>query len=307
MGGHYAEAAQCYQAALWLRPDDADAHNNLGAALADLGRLEEAVACYKEAIRLRPGFVNAHYNLGNALRLSNRLEESVVSYQEALWLRPDFAEGFTTGQRPPAPGAASGSDRVPSKGRAARAKFALAHNNLGLGWPTRAAYPTPWPAMARLRLDPNFAERTEPIAGLAPARRPGYGWPEYDWRWRCSDFSIPKFHQPAWDGSPLNGGTVLLYTEQGMGDTLLFVRFVPQIKEGGGRVVLAAPEPLHPILSRCTGIDRLIPRNGTLPEFDVHCPLMSLPRVLGTTWRRSPLRSPTSTPTPIGSSDGVES
>jgi tetratricopeptide (TPR) repeat protein len=295
LGGKYAEAASCYQRTLRLRPDDADAHNNLGAALADLGRLEEAVACYKEALRLRPGFANAHYNLGNALRLSNRLEEAVASYQEALRLRPDFAEGYTNlGNALRLQGRLLEATACHQKAVQLAPGFALAQNNLGLALADSGRFSDALACYGEaLRLDPNFAEahRNRALVWLLLGDLER-GWPEYDWRWRCADFSIPQFRQPAWDGSPLDGRTLLLYTEQGLGDTLLFVRFVPQVQERGGRVVLAAPESLHPILARCEGIARLVARNGALPEFDVHCPLLSLPRVLGTTFATIPAAIP---------------
>ncbi len=295
LSGKFAEAARCYQRTLQLRPDDADAHNNLGAALADLGRLEDAIPCYQAALRLRPGFSNAHYNLGNALRLLNRLEESVASYQAALRLRPDFAEGYTNlGNALRLQGRLLEATSYHQKAVQLAPGFALAHNNLGLTLADSGRFSDALACYGEaLRLDPSFAEahRNRSLVRLLLGDLE-QGWPEYEWRWRCADFSIPKLRQPAWDGAALDGRTVLLYTEQGLGDTLLFVRFVPKVKERGGRVVLAAPESLHPILARCEGIDRLVPRNGALPDFDVHCPLLSLPRVLGTTFATIPAAIP---------------
>jgi Flp pilus assembly protein TadD len=295
LAGKFAEAARCYQQTLRLNPDDADAHNNLGASLADLGQLEDAIPCYQEALRLRPGFSNAHYNLGNALRLLNRLEESVASYQEALRLRPDFAEGFTNlGNALRLQGRLLEATACHQKAVQLAPGFALAHNNLGLTLADSGRFTDALACYGEvLRLDPNFAEahRNRSLVRLLLGDLE-QGWLEYEWRWRCSDFSIPKLPQPLWDGAPLEGRTVLLYTEQGLGDTLLFVRFVPKVKERGGRVVLAAPESLHPILSRCEGIDRLVPRHGITVDFDVHCPLMSLPKVLGTTFATIPAAIP---------------
>ena len=295
LAGRHAEAAQSYQRGLRLRPDDADAHNNLGAALADLGRLDEAVACYREALRLRPAFANAHYNLGNALRLLNRLEESVASYREALRLRPDFAEGFTNlGNALRLQGRLLEAAACHRKAVQLAPEFALARNNLGLALADSGRFTEALACYAEaIRLDPNFAEahRNRSLVRLVLGDLEG-GWSEYEWRWRCADFSIPRLRQPLWDGAPLNGRTILLYTEQGLGDTLLFVRFLPRVKERGGNVVLAAPESLHPLLARCAGIDRLVARNGALPDFDVHCPLLSLPHVLGTTFATVPAPIP---------------
>jgi hypothetical protein len=120
------------------------------------------------------------------------------------------------------------------------------------------------------------------------------GWSEYEWRWKCSEFSPPHFDRPQWDGAPLEGRTILLHAEQGAGDTLQFVRFAPLVKERGGTVVLAAPARLHPILGTAPGIDRLVPpcRQSPPPEFDVHCPLLSLPAIFATTPETVPAAIP---------------
>src|SRR5207302_4380262 len=107
------------------------------------------------------------------------------------------------------------------------------------------------------------------------------GWPEYEWRWKCKEFSTPPYQQPLWDGSPLDGRTILLHAEQGLGDTLQFIRYAPLVKERGGRVVVACQAALVPLLANCPGMDRLI-ADGPLPPFDVHAPLLSLPGIFGT-------------------------
>src|SRR5205085_2009569 len=86
-----------------------------------------------------------------------------------------------------------------------------------------------------------------------------------------------------WDGSPLEGQRILLYAEQGLGDTLQFVRYAPLVKQRGGTVLVECPASLVPLLSSCPGIDRAVAKDSTLPDFDVHAALMSLPGILGTT------------------------
>ena len=133
-------------------------------------------------------------------------------------------------------------------------------------------------------------------------------WPEYEWRWRCAEFTPHGLVSPPWDGTPLEGRTILLHAEQGAGDTLQFVRYAPLVKERGGVVVLAAPERLHPILRTAAGIDRLVPqlRGAPPPAFDVHCPLLSLPAVFGTTPETVPVQAPTCTRSPRGSHAGAK-
>jgi hypothetical protein len=106
------------------------------------------------------------------------------------------------------------------------------------------------------------------------------GLAEYEWRWKCSTFSDRGFAQPRWDGSPLGGRTILLYAEQGLGDTLHFVRYALWAKARGGQVVVECQEPLSKLLAACPFVDRLIALGTPLPGFDTHAPLMSLPGIL---------------------------
>ena len=120
------------------------------------------------------------------------------------------------------------------------------------------------------------------------------GWPEYEWRWRTKQMRRfrPSFPQPLWDGSSLSGKTILLYAEQGLGDTLQFVRYAPLVKQQGGTVLLLCPAELGRILHTCAGIDHIVTAGSTLPPFDVQVPLMSLPAILKTTLATVPASIP---------------
>ncbi len=107
------------------------------------------------------------------------------------------------------------------------------------------------------------------------------GWPEYEWRWKCKGFTRQPYPRPLWDGSPLNGRTILLNAEQGLGDTIQFIRFARIVQETGGRVLMGTPEPLVTLLSCCAGIDQVLPNGSSLPPFQVHATLLSLPALLG--------------------------
>ena len=107
------------------------------------------------------------------------------------------------------------------------------------------------------------------------------GWPEFEWRWQLGN-AMSRPPLPEWDGSPLEGRAILLYFEQGAGDTLQFVRDAPLVKARGGTVVLAVPDKLRPLLSRCAGVDRFLEPNGSLAGCDVQAALMSLPRIFKT-------------------------
>ena len=118
------------------------------------------------------------------------------------------------------------------------------------------------------------------------------GWFEYEWRWKCSEFAGLAFHQPRWDGSPLAGRTILLHAEQGLGDTLQFIRYAPWVRQCGGRVLVLCQPPLLSLLASCPGIDQLVERGAPLPDFDVHAPLLSLPGIFQTDLTSIPAQVP---------------
>src|SRR5262249_19290790 len=114
------------------------------------------------------------------------------------------------------------------------------------------------------------------------------GWPEYEWRWQRKQTPARPFRQPRWDGSPLEGRTILLYSEQGLGDTIQFIRYAPLVKERGGRLIVECPWMLASLFQTCCGIDLVLAEGESLPEFDVQAPLMSLPAIFGTKLKTVP-------------------
>jgi hypothetical protein len=107
------------------------------------------------------------------------------------------------------------------------------------------------------------------------------GWQEYEWRFAVARYDR-GFDQPLWSGEPLAGRSILLHAEQGFGDTLQFVRYVPAVAERGGRVVLEVPKQLVPLARTVAGTSEVVATGDPLPTFDCHCPLLSLPRAFKT-------------------------
>ena len=145
-----------------------------------------------------------------------------------------------------------------------------------------------------VRLKPDYAEAhwNQALARLQMGQFE-QGWPGYEWRWKCKEFgTLPPFRAPLWDGSPLDGRTILVHAEQGLGDTLQFIRYIPLVQKHGGRVIMMCQPPLCALLAHCPGIERLMPHGDAPPEIDLHVPLLSLPRLLGTTLENVPADGP---------------
>lgn len=248
----YVEAEECYRKALEIKQDVPEIHQNLGNVLRDRGELDQAIACYHQSLQLRPDYSKAHVNLGVALIARGETETAIAHLKRGVELQDDFAEAFNS------LGAAVSVLR----------KFDEAHLHYRRAIELKPDYADAhWNRSLLWLLNGDF-ER---------------GWPAYEWRWRCSrTLPKPAYSEPVWDGSPLKGRTILLFAEQGLGDTLHFVRYARIVKEFGARVIVQCQRSLLPLLATCPGIDQLVAQGETPPKFDVQAALMSLPLILGT-------------------------
>jgi len=293
--GKLAEAVVSFEQALRLRPDYAEAHNNLGNVLLEKGKAEEALDSFQQAVRIKPDFAEAHNNLGIAFREQGQLRQAVASWEQAVRLKPHHAEVYNNlgialreqGQL---------REAVASLQQALRLKpnYAEAHNNLGnvlleQGKPEEAldSY------QQGVRLKSHYAEVHYNLSMLwLLLGNFEQGWPEYEWRRRTKGVSTFPKPQPPWDGRPLHGKTILLHAEQGLGDTLQFIRYAAVVKQRGGTVVVECHPSLLGVLAGCAGIDQLLPQGGPLPAYDVQAPLLSLPGLCGTTLATIPATVP---------------
>ncbi|RKP52471.1 tetratricopeptide repeat protein [Trinickia fusca] len=311
-----------YNAAIAASPSFVDALYNSAVALERLDRHEEAIARCDRVLTLAPNHAEALANRGNACRHIGRNREAAENYERSLELQPDspgvlcnYASALIRINRHDEAGQACeraltlDQDYVPAwstRGRVhlethkydeALEDFArvltvapgdkLAHFHQGNALRSLRRHEEAKDAYARaIEIDPDYV--------LAHCMR-GFlclsigdfdaGWREYEWRWRDAQMagSQREFAQPRWTRDmPLAGRTILLYAEQGLGDTLQFCRYVSLVKGLGANVVLEVPEDLRPLLASLAGVDTLVARGAPLPPFDVHCPLLSLPLEFGT-------------------------
>jgi Flp pilus assembly protein TadD/ADP-heptose:LPS heptosyltransferase len=256
-----AEAEAYYRKALKAAPESAEIHSNLGVALAAQDRLADAELAYRESIRIKPKSAAAYNNLGNTLRMLGRVEDAEASLKEAIRLKADYSE---------------------------------AHNNLGVVLVQAGRIDEGVRSYDEaVRLNPSYAEAhlNRSLAMLVQGDFAA-GWEEYDWRWKGRQLK-PRFTSHLlWQGEPLEGKTILLHAEQGLGDAIQFVRYAPLVKARGARVLVECHEPLATLFKSCEGVDDIIVRNKKPPAFDIQCPFLNLPRIFSTTLDSIPAKNP---------------
>jgi tetratricopeptide (TPR) repeat protein len=246
-----ADAIDVYRRALALQPGNDIIRNNLGNALCVVGRYEESIEQLRAAIATRPDNADYHYNLGIALQLAGKEDDARDSFGRAIELNPGLIEGYTNlGSLLLSQGKLDESAEV--------FRRALAHDS--------AAAMIHWNLSQVLLLQGDYEQ----------------GWREYDWRRRVPEFEpfTAEFTQPMWDGGDLRGRTVLLYGEQGFGDSIHFARYAPLVSQRGGKAVMACQPKVLRLMKTLPGIEKFVSPLDKLPDFDVHCPLPSLPLVL---------------------------
>ncbi|WP_109865095.1 tetratricopeptide repeat protein, partial [Azospirillum sp. TSH100] len=296
--GHDAEAVALFRRALSLSPDSLNGWNNMGALLTRLGRMEEAVRAYRASVRLKPDQPAALNEMGIQLERLKRPEEACDAFARAAALAPGDAE--IANNHGAMLRMAHRLDEAAVRFRRAIAlnpHYAGAYSNLGSTVKDKGAF---WEALLAFRratrLDPDFAGAhwNESLVRLLLGDFVR-GWRGYEWRWKHGRLPSPQrsFVQPRWDGSPLNGRRLLVYWEQGFGDVLQFVRYLPLLAQatGGQPVYLECQTALLPVLRRLPGTIA-VETGGPLPDFDVQIPVLSLPALFGTRLETVPSRVP---------------
>jgi tetratricopeptide (TPR) repeat protein len=291
--GHLDDAVGCYSKALALRPNFPEAHDALASTRRDQGKLDEAVSSYRQAISLKPNYPQAHNNLGSTLKEQGRLDEAIASCRAAIVLKPDFPEAYNNlGSALAEQGAIE--DAVASYRQAIDLKpdFPEAYNNLATGLREQGRLQGAVACYRRaIALSPQYPDAHFGLAMALLARGDmAEGWQEYEWRWQTPQMikGRRRFPQPRWHGEAAAGQTLLLYGEQGFGDTLQFCRYATLASERGLRVILEVEKPLVRLLRGLAGVEQVVARGEALPPFDLHCPLLSTPLAFGTAMETIP-------------------
>jgi tetratricopeptide (TPR) repeat protein len=286
--GQLADATALCERALRLEqqmpPETCDVgnlHTNLGNLYQLQGRMSESIACYRRALGSRPDDVEALCNLGNALREQQQLDEALSCLQRAMELQPDAPATINNlGALYHDLGRLSEAQRFFERAVELEPRNAKFHANLGTVLLDQHCAIECYERALRLQPDDSQALCSRGMSWLSLGNfLPG--WAGYEHRVDCPQFNTARFPQPLWDGSPLGGRTLLIHGEQGLGDTLQFIRYVNRVESHGGKVIIGVQAALVPLLAQ-SGFTGLLPKELPLPPFDVHAPLMSLPHIFQT-------------------------
>ncbi len=250
----YKKAIAYTEKALRLKPENNDLHTNLGNAHLGNGETEAAIFHYRRAIELNKGDAISYYNLGNAYKEQGAFDDAVKCYEKALQINPEMAEAYY------------------NYGNALQDKHHI--DSLAIPYYRKT-----------ISLKPEFAEAHWNLSlALLVTGKFNEGWKEYEWRCRIRGISpnLP-FDRPLWDGShDISGRTLLIYAEQGFGDVIQFIRYVPLISRLGAKVIIECQNELVSLLSAVDGVSEVYGRGEPLTDFDLQSPILSLPYLLGT-------------------------
>lgn len=292
----YAAAIDSYKRSITLMEPQADVYSNMGTAYSDSEQLEAATESFLRAIELNPSYAEAHFNLGRVLAKQKEHRKAIERFDKAIGFRPDYSRAFHgLGSSRQSLGELEPAIDAYRKALSFEPRYTDVLINLGGILTLQGSHEGTICLKQLVEDNPASAEAHWNLS-TALLMHGDYirGWREYEWRWQWDKFTSPRrgFVEPQWKGEQLEGRTILLHAEQGFGDTLQFVRYVPLVTQRGGRVVLEVQSGLQRLLQHLPGIAACISKDDPLPEFHCHCPLMSLPFVCGTTIETVPPSPP---------------
>jgi tetratricopeptide (TPR) repeat protein len=284
--GKLDEAIEAYRKAISLRPNDADTYFNLGIVLKDQGKFAEAVEAYKKSISLKPDNAKVYNNLGVVLQAQDKCDEAIQAYDKAILLKSDYAEAFNNkGALLQELGEFDMATEVLNKSISLKLDYPDAYNNMGLNLQSKNKFEEAINAFYKsISFKPDYADAHQNLSlALLNIGRLKEGLDQYEWRWKTDKFlgQKRKFLQPLWDGKQsLNGKRILLWCEQGVGDTLNWSSCLPFVTSLSKHVIMECQEKLVPLLKRSFPNVEVKPEDRSLDmnrdDFDYHLPMGSL-------------------------------
>ncbi len=294
--GRLDEAAEGFERALALAPGHAAARNNLGHVLRRRGELKAAIDQFRLAADADNHYAPAWSNLCGALLESGQTAAAIDAGRHATVADPNNAEGhYNLGNAFAAAPIAAEAAACYRRALQIDRRFTDAWVNLGAALQHLGECETAIAALDQaLALEPDLPQaHWNKATALLLSGQLREGWDLYEWRWRAvAGLTLPVVDQPRWDGASPEGQRLLLVAEQGLGDTIQFVRYAPMLRALGADVTLECPASLRTLLEESNVADRVIAFGDPRPEIDTWTPLMSLPGLTGTDMNTIPADCP---------------
>ncbi len=291
--GNSKLAIELIQRAIAIDPTPADFHNNLGEILRINGRLDEAEASFQRCLQINPRFGAAFNNYGELYRERGQLERASEQYRRAIEIDPEGAAAYNNlGIATHDLGDPQTAIGLYQKAIALGTNYVDAINNLATSYLDLRRVDEAMDTFHQaLSLDPQNADAHSNLAYALLLRGDlAGGFDEYEWRWKCPKFPSPRrgFTQPLWTGQDPRSRTILVYAEQGLGDTIQFIRYVPMLAKLGARIIVECKRELLPLLKQVEGVEQWLAFGDALPPFEWQVPMLSLARAFRTTLETIP-------------------
>lgn len=300
--GNLEEAKHLCKEILKKAPQNPEVLYFLGIICAELKERDLAIQYIKNSLQFNTTNADAYIALGNISLQKNEIDKSITYYQEALRLNPTVAHTYNlsniyidTGNSLSEKGDFDNAILCYREGLNLNPTDAIAYNNLGIAYQMKSQINEAIINYQKaIKIDLNFAEAHFHLshANLLSGNFEE-GWKEYDWRLKTKDMGFQhSFSQPPWTGFDIKNATILIYVDQGMGDAIQFSRYIPFVAQRGAKVLIGCQKELISLLQRVEGVNQIIGYPQPLPDFDVYCPLSSLPVIFNTTLDTIPQNIP---------------
>ena len=256
-GGDLQNAKSIFEKIVAAQPNNFDALYYLAIVNYQMEDYDEAILNIKKALTKNSISAEANNVLGNILMVAGQLNEAIICYQKAIEINPNFTD---------------------------------AYNNLGMTYiqPLQLDEAIKYFQKA-IEINPNFAEAHVNMSFvLLLSGKLNQGWQEYEWRWGLEDSfdDMSYSYIPLWNGSDVSNRTILIHAEQGFGDAIQFIRYIPMVANRGAKIIVDCPKELISLFSNMEDIKQVILRTDYDDidiDVDVRCPLLSLPYIFRTT------------------------
>jgi Flp pilus assembly protein TadD len=303
--GNWEKVLECARKLSSLRPNDPEMRMLLAGALAQAGRFDEAAPVYHKLLESQPHNIQAQHALAEIYRLAKKFPQAEAEFAKLVRRQPNDVQAWVglgdalRWQYKMEPWLAASQRAVQIDPNSVDALHLLGWALLDLARPREAL-----PLVERaIHLSPR-EPRLYWLRGFILLMLGEYqqGWNNYESRWEVTGLNLkrPSLARPQWRGEDIRGKSLYLFPEQGLGDTLQFIRYAPLILERGAKdVFLVVPPEVESLLARSMPGIKLLHHGDPLPQTDFQCPIMSLPLAFGTTLENVPAKVPYLTPDPL--------